>query len=504
MTTNTTDTKYSSESNCGSMDKQRSTILNHGGINSDGRYVLYWMTSSRRVTWNFALDFAVAEANRLRKTLLIMEPLRVNSRWSSRRFHEFIVDGMKEHSEVCRNATVAYYPYIESESGAATNLLDRLAENACLIVTDDFPCCALSELKHFARRFNTRSVAIDSNGILPMTSGPKTFTTAYSFRRFLHKELRPHLLTYPIENGLERLVYRCFLEDLVDEKTLSDFPATSLLVNTCSPPVLDQITYPSIVNPVTCNGGTSVAVELLSQFLETKLTSYGERNQPDKDVQSHLSPYLHFGHISAHEILYRVLEKVSFNVLQLSEKATGQRQGWWNLSAEVEGFLDQLITWRELGFNMCSRESNYAQYESLPDWALKTLEAHSSDNRPEIYTLEQLEHADTADSLWNAAQFQLLKEGVIHNYLRMLWGKKIFQWSPSPREALSRMIHLNNKYALDGRNPNSYAGIFWVLGRYDRAWGPERPIFGKIRYMTSENTLRKLRLSNYLAKYSGS
>jgi deoxyribodipyrimidine photo-lyase len=116
--------------------------------------------------------------------------------------------------------------------------------------------------------------------------------------------------------------------------------------------------------------------------------------------------------------------------------------------------------------------------------------------------LEQLEHADTADSLWNAAQFQLLKEGVMHNYLRMLWGKKILQWSPSPREALFRMIHLNNKYALDGRNPNSYAGIFWVLGRYDRAWGPERPIFGKVRYMTSENTRRKLKMSNYLAKYS--
>ena len=164
--------------------------------------------------------------------------------------------------------------------------------------------------------------------------------------------------------------------------------------------------------------------------------------------------------------------------------------------------MDQLITWRELGFNMCSREIDYAKYETLPNWALKTLEEHSSDHRAELYTLKQLENADTADSLWNAAQSQLLKEGVIHNYLRMLWGKKILQWSPSPREALARMIHLNNKYALDGRNPNSYAGIFWILGRYDRAWGPERPIFGKVRYMTSENTRRNLKLSNYLAKYS--
>lgn len=484
------------------MYKQRSTTLNNKEIHSDRQYVLYWMTSSRRMTWNFALDYAVAEANRLQKPLLIMEPLTLDCRWSSRRFHQFIVDGMKEHSEVCRKSSVAYYPYVESQSGEVTKLLDLLAVNACTIITDDFPCFVLSELKQFARRFNVRSVAIDSNGILPMTCAPKMFTTAYSFRRFLQKELRPHLLTYPSVNGLEQLVDRCSCKDLVDEKILSNFPAINLLKNTDLSSFLDELPYQSTVNPVTRNGGTSAAVETLSQFLEIKLSSYGERNHPDNDVQSHLSPYLHFGHISSHEILYRVLEKVSFNVLQLSEKATGQRQGWWNLPEEIEGFLDQLITWRELGFNMCSREIDYAKYETLPNWALKTLEEHSSDHRSELYTLKQLENADTADSLWNAAQSQLLKEGVIHNYLRMLWGKKILQWSPSPREALSRMIHLNNKYALDGRNPNSYAGIFWILGRYDRAWGPERPIFGKVRYMTSENTRRKLKLSNYLAKYS--
>jgi deoxyribodipyrimidine photo-lyase len=155
---------------------------------------------------------------------------------------------------------------------------------------------------------------------------------------------------------------------------------------------------------------------------------------------------------------------------------------------EVEALLDQVLTWRELGFNLCAQRDDFDQYESLPDWALQTLDAHRSDPREHVYSSAQFENANTHDPLWNAAQNQLRRDGKIHNYLRMLWGKKILEWSFSPREALDTMIELNNKYALDGRDPNSYSGIFWVLGRYDRAWGPERPVFGKVRYMSSKNT----------------
>ncbi len=172
------------------------------------------------------------------------------------------------------------------------------------------------------------------------------------------------------------------------------------------------------------------------------------------------------------------------------------------MSESAEAFLDQLITWRELGYNMCWQREDYDQYESLPEWAQITLAKHDRDHREYCYELEEFEAANTHNALWNAAQTQLVTEGRMHNYMRMLWGKKILHWSESPQEALKIMIHLNNKYALDGRNPNSYSGIFWCLGRYDRAWGPERPIFGKIRYMSSKNTARKFHVDGYLQRYS--
>jgi deoxyribodipyrimidine photo-lyase len=171
------------------------------------------------------------------------------------------------------------------------------------------------------------------------------------------------------------------------------------------------------------------------------------------------------------------------------------------MSEGAEAFLDQLVTWRELGFNMCSKREDHDQFESLPPWAIKELHEHAGDRRPFLYSLEEFKAAKTHDELWNAAQRELLEQGWIHNYLRMLWGKKILEWSSSPREALGAMIELNNKYALDGRDPNSYSGIFWVLGRYDRPFGPSRPIFGKIRYMSSKSTARKLALADYLNRY---
>jgi deoxyribodipyrimidine photo-lyase len=170
------------------------------------------------------------------------------------------------------------------------------------------------------------------------------------------------------------------------------------------------------------------------------------------------------------------------------------------MSPSAEAFLDQLVVWRELAFNTCEYVPNYHTWQSLPEWAQATLETHASDPRPHRYSLQQLDEARTGDEVWNAAQRQLVAEGWFHGYMRMLWGKKILEWSPSPRAALTRMETLMNRYALDGRDPNSYAGYGWVLGRYDRPW-PERPVFGTVRCMTSGSARRKLKMKAYLATY---
>jgi deoxyribodipyrimidine photo-lyase len=255
------------------------------------------------------------------------------------------------------------------------------------------------------------------------------------------------------------------------------------------------------VGVVGAKGGSVAAAGLLATFLRNGLPRYAEtRAHPDEAVTSGLSPYLHFGHISPHQVVRGVLERESWTVARLSTKASGAREGWWGLTPDAEAFLDQVITWRELGGNG-TRLERYTEFDTLPGWARATLTRHTADPRPFVYTLETFAAAETHDPLWNAAQRQLAQDGILHNYLRMLWGKKILEWTMTPQEALAVMIELNNRYALDGRDPNSYSGIFWVLGRYDRPWGPERPVFGTVRYMTSDSAARKLRLKGFLKRY---
>jgi deoxyribodipyrimidine photo-lyase len=267
------------------------------------------------------------------------------------------------------------------------------------------------------------------------------------------------------------------------------------------PALAAAITFTNQVPPASIRGGRKMALRRMTSFLDERLECYPEdRNEPEKDGTSGLSAYLHFGHISAHEIFAALAQREKWSVKRLG-KPDGGREGWWGMSPQAEAWLDQLVTWRELGFNFCARRPDYQRYESLPAWAAHTLEAHSGDTREHVYSTGQLEQANTHDPLWNAAQRQMVREGWFHNYMRMLWGKKILEWSAHPRDALASMVQLMNKYSLDGRDPNSWTGYFWTLGRYDRAWGPERPVFGTVRYMSSANTARKFPVKRYLAKY---
>jgi len=250
-------------------------------------------------------------------------------------------------------------------------------------------------------------------------------------------------------------------------------------------------------------GGALAARLQLTHFLKVGLEQYPEaRKHPVCDNTSRLSAYLHFGHLGAHDVVAELLESSGWSIDQVSPKTNGRKAGWWGLSEAAELFLDQVITWRELGYGFCNqRLEDYDTYEGLPEWARETLDEHAADDRPVQYSFSELECASTEDPLWNAAQRQLVLEGRIHGYLRMLWGKRILEWCSHPRVALEWMITLNNRYALDGRNPNSYSGIQWTLGRFDRPWGPVRPIYGKVRYMSSARTYQKMDTAPYLERY---
>ena len=202
-----------------------------------------------------------------------------------------------------------------------------------------------------------------------------------------------------------------------------------------------------------------------------------------------------------HQVFAGLAKKEGWSRDRIKPTTSGQR-GWLGMSDTAESFLDELITWRELGFNYTAQRDDYEDFESLPDWAKATLGKHAADPREHLYSLEDFAQSRTHDPVWNAAQTQLRETGVMQNYLRMLWGKKVLEWTRAPQEAFGMLIELNNRYALDGRDPNSYTGISWVFGRYDRPWAPERDVYGVIRYMSSTNTVKKLRMKEYLARWA--
>jgi len=485
----------------GQVPERRIRFANGRDADGGGEFVLYWMTAYRRTEWNYSFDRAADWAGDLRKPLVVFEALRCGYRWASDRLHGFVIQGMADNAARLAGRPVLYYPYLEPSPGAGQGLLSALAGRACVVVGDDFPCFFLPRMVDAAaRQIPVRFELVDSNGVLPMRAADKVFARAFDFRRHLQKNLRPHLEEAPEPDPLTGLQLPAL--EALPREILDRWPAADVRRIAGELPSLREFPIDHTVGMTGTRGGSNAAHDALAAFVDSKLARYdAARNEPEQDATSGLSPYLHFGHLSTHEVFARVTQVDGWSPGRLADKATGRATGWWGASADVEAFLDQLITWRELGFNLCWQRDDFDRYDSLPEWARRTLAEHERDRRPHVYSLAEFESAATHDPLWNAAQRQLVHEGRIHNYLRMLWGKKILEWTATPREALDVMIELNNKYALDGRDPNSYSGIFWCLGRYDRAWGPERPIFGKIRFMTSQNTARKYRVKGYLEKY---
>lgn len=471
---------------------------------SEGAYVLYWMTSARRTRSNYALERAMEWARHLHKPLLVLEPLRAGYPHASDRLHAFAIDGMKDQLRAFARAGVAYLPYLEPSPGEGRGLLAALAARAAIVIGDETATFFLPRMidaasKHVGTRFET----VDSVGLLPLSRIEAPFARAYDFRRFLQKNLAPHLRALPLAEPLVSYalgtaapaaeVMQRF--DLEGQRARIERETTEALV--ASLPIDHRISI------APDRGGSEAARERLSRFVKDRLSRYGEeRSHPDDDAASGLSFWLHWGHVSAHEVLAAVADATEWTPDRIGSKTAGHKDGWWNMSESADAFMDELCTWRELGQARCRTTTDFATYDGVPNWARLSLERHLSDPRPAIYSEAQLEAGETEDAVWNAAMHELRTDGRIQNYLRMLWGKRTLTWTAHPREAFDILVRLNDRYSVDGRDPASYSNIGWVFGAYDRPWAPERPIFGSIRTMTSGSAVRKLRMKAYLARWS--
>ncbi len=478
----------------------RVAVLRPDEPRAGGSYVLYWMTAARRTSYNFALERAVQWARELGKGLVVLEPLRIGYPWASDRFHAFVMDGMRDNEEALAASGALYHPYVEPEPGAGKGLVETLAKDACVVVTDEAPFFFLPRmLAATAPALTTRLEAVDGNGLVPLRSVTQVFTFAHQFRRFVQKTIRPHLEPLPSADPLRGVkLAPVTLPRAVTERwprvPAADLGAPAGLVS--------RLAIDHRVPVAPDRGGHALAKKRLAAFVRARLSAYHEdRSHPDDDAASGLSFHLHFGHLSAHEIFASLARHTDWSIAKLGAKAHGRREGFWGMSDAADAYLDELVTWRELGLARAAQRKDTIEWADLPAFARTTLAAHARDPRPHVYDLAALEEGRTHDAVWNATMRQLREEGRIQNYLRMLWGKKILEWSARPEDALETMVALNDRWSVDGRDPSSYTNIGWVLGLYDRPWAPERPIFGMVRYMSSDAAVKKLRMKEWLARW---
>ncbi len=448
---------------------ERVLLINEREINPQARYILYWMQMYKRVDNNHALIYAIRRANELKLPLVVYEGLKYYYPWASDRIHTFILEGVEEKQREFERLGIRYVFYLQKDKTSPKQTVAKLAKKAALIVTDDFPCFIIPEHnRRIAEKTNIPVYAVDSNGIIPMSKFDKEEYAAYTIRPKINKLIDNYFK--PLANETVDVLS---LDIEVDcPETIVTADNISELVSSCD---IDHSVAPS----VHYRGGTANGRARLKKFVDEILPDYDKaRSKPDRDGSSRLSSYLHFGFLSPLEIALTVQDA---DAPQESKDA----------------YLEELIVRRELSFNLTRHNANYDSLAALPAWVQKTMREHAKDERQFIYSLEELEAGKTHDELWNAAQREMVVTGEMHNYVRMLWGKNVIAWSPSYEVAFETLVHLNNKYCLDGRNPNSYTGILWCFGKHDRAWF-QRPVFGLIRYMASHSTGKKFDSKRYI------
>ncbi len=431
----------------------------------DGDYVLYWMQSSQRAEHNHALEYAVQQANELDQRLLVVFGLTDDYPEANLRHYAFMLEGLEDVEEALRERGIKFVVH----RGSPDEVALEAGEDASLIVTDrGYMRPQRRWRERVAREAGRLLTQVESDVVVPVE-------LASGKREHAARTLRPKIGEY-LEDFLVEL------KPTKPEKQSLTMKMDGLDLSYIEK-VLDEMDLDRSVGSLShlYRGGTSEAKKMFRRFLKESFGDYvGNRNQPQTDDVSHMSKYLHYGHVSP---IWLALE---------ARKANATKDN-------VESFVEELVVRRELSMNFVFYTPDYDSYSNLPDWAKKTLEEHKDDEREYVYTQKQLESAETHDEYWNAAMREMVHTGYMHNYMRMYWGKKVLEWSNTPEHAYRTTLYLNNKYFLDGRDPNSFANVAWVFGQHDRGW-TEREVYGKVRYMSAGGLERKAKPEQYVEK----
>ena len=453
---------------------QRTVPANGVRTQPEGEFVLYWMQSTHRFEENWALRFATREADRLGKPLLIHQGLDPTYEHANDRIHTVILENARALHRRAADLGLRYQFVLRRRRDDDRRVVDRLAARAAMVVTDLFPTAGIAErTARLAERAPCRVVTVESHCIVPSGSFVKEEYAARTIRPKLARLL--DLALEPVADQPPRIP---FPESLWRSLDVDRLPLGRVRVAG----EVAKCEIDHSVPAVPFASGLDGARARLDAFCADGLVKYADRrNEPsDTDGSSRLSPYLHFGQISAAEVLRTV-------------RAAGHPES-------ARKFEDELVTWRELAFNFCLRNPHYGKLRGLPDWVHRTMDTHKDDDREAIYSLEELEGARTHDELWNAAQRELVRTGYMHNVTRMLWGKSTLLWTRRYKHALDHLILLNNKYGLDGRDPSSFGGIQWCFGKFDRPWF-DKPVWGVIRPMSLARAREKFDADAYMRMF---
>lgn len=457
------------------IQRERIHLLNTEEVRLDGEVVIYWMQQAQRAEFNHALEYAIYRANELSLPVVVIFGLTQNYPGANARHYQFMLEGLIEVIDTLKKRGVHMILRLGNPDQVVEEFLNKIK---CVLLVCDRGYLNIQRLwrRNLQKKLKVRIMEVETDVIVPVevVSDHEEFA-ARTIRSKINRRL-PDFLKVLKPLKVQKSSLKMDLGESID---LSDVAG-----------LVASLKVDQSVRPVGIKGGRSQAVKYLKEFLAHKANRYADdRNQPGRAALSMMSPYLHFGQISSLEIALRVRDAVDTGLIAKE-------------AAEI--YLEELIVRRELSMNFCYFNKGYDRYEkALPTWAQASLEKHANDQRPYLYNREELELAKTHDPIWNACQNEMVRSGKMHGYMRMYWGKKILEWMPTPKESYETALYLNDKYELDGRDANGYTGVAWCFGKHDRPWGPERPIFGLVRYMNDAGIKRKIKdWQEYVAKWS--